>query len=197
MKESTNKAELARSLGIARSSLYYHRKKPQEDERIKEQIRAVMKEHEYYGHKRIALELGYNKKRIRRIMKKYGLKPKRRKSKKPDKAGDRGKTASITANRAKTLCPIQPDVLWVGDFTYLRWHGKFMYVATVLDVYTREIVGWHIGMKHTASLVIEAFLDAVSRGEKSPQIFHSDQGSEYVSGAYEQLLKSLNITPKK
>ena len=78
-------------------------------------------------------------------------------------------------------------------FTYIPWKDDFIYLATVLDVYTREIVGWHIGMRHTTDLVIKAFIDAVERTKKTPQIFHSDQGSEYVSGEYDLLLQNMNV----
>ena len=85
-------------------------------------------------------------------------------------------------------------MLWAGDFTYLPWHGGFVYVATVLDVHTREIVGWHIGLRHTTDLVMEAFQDAMKRTGITPRIFHSDQGSEYVSGSYEKMLETLGST---
>ena len=86
-------------------------------------------------------------------------------------------------------------MLYAGDFTYIPWDNGFVYVATVLDVFTREIVGWHIGLHHTTALITEAFLDAVRRTGAAPHIFHSDQGSEYVSGAYESLLESYGTTP--
>lgn len=81
-------------------------------------------------------------------------------------------------------------MLYAGDFTYIPWDNGFVYVATVLDVFTREIVGWHIGLHHTTALITEAFLDAVRRTGAAPHIFHSDQGSEYVSGSYELLLEA-------
>jgi putative transposase len=86
-------------------------------------------------------------------------------------------------------------VLWVGDFTYMPYRDDFIYLATALDVYSREVVGWHIGFNHTTSLVIEAFLDAAARVNNKPVIFHSDQGSEYISGEYEKLLETMNIKP--
>jgi len=194
MDNATNKSELARSLGIARSSLYYRSLRDKKDEAARNEIQAVLDQHPHYGHKRIALELGWNKKRSLRIMHKFDLHPKRRK-KKPHKPDDEGNTPSLVGNIAKTICPIRPNALWVGDFTYLPWRDDFIYLATALDVYTREIVGWHIGLNHTTSLVIEAFLDGAARTSGTPAIFHSDQGSEYISGGYEKLLETLNITP--
>lgn len=194
MKDSNNKTKLARKLGIARSSLYYKPKKPRKDEELRKQILLVQNDNTAYGHKRIALELGINKKRILRVMRLYNIRPLLLQGK-PNKQGDIGNKPTKVANIAKTICPIQPNVLWAGDFTYLLWFEGFVYVATVLDVYTREIIGWHIGLRHTTDLVIQAFQDALRRTEYRPKIFHSDQGSEYVSGDYEKMLEQLNITP--
>ena len=78
--------------------------------------------------------------------------------------------------------------MWAGDFTYLWFKDRFWYIATVIDIHTREIVGWHIANHHTTSLIIDAFGDAVRRTKTASKYFHSDQGSEYVAGAYESLL---------
>lgn len=194
MDRVANKTALARSLGMARSSLYYASVLEEKDEEARREIQAVHDQHPHYGHKRVALELGWNKKRALRLMSKFDLHPIRRK-KKPDKPDDQGNPSSLVGNIAKTLCPIRPNALWVGDFTYLPLRDDFIYLATVLDMYTREILGWHIGLNHTTSLVIEAFLDAAARTNSTPAIFHSDQGSEYISGDYEKLLETLNIKP--
>lgn len=196
MATARSKAALARKMGIARSSLYYKRKKPKEDSDIKEKILSLRDEHLAYGHRRMALFLGLNRKRIHRIMKKFGIRPKIVRGK-PWKLGDVGKPATAIPNIAKTLCPIAANVLWAGDFTYIPWRGDFIYAATIIDVFTREIVGWHIGMRHTTDLVIQAFLDATERSGKRPQIFHSDQGSEYMSGHYELLLANLHVRPSQ
>jgi putative transposase len=192
MSTAKNKTALADELGIARSSLYYHAKKPKEDNAIKEKILSLREEHPAYGHRRMALFLGLNRKRIHRVMRKFGIRPKIVRGK-PWKPGDMGKPATAIPNLAKTICPIAANVLWAGDFTYIPWRGDFIYLATILDLFTREIVGWHIGERHTADLVIQAFLDATVRTGQCPKIFHSDQGSEYVSGQYELLLANLHV----
>jgi transposase InsO family protein len=192
MKTSSNKTALARKLGVCRQSLYYAKKKPKKDEEIKTRILTVQEEHPAYGHKRIALHLKLNRKRILRVMKLFHLKPRLMRGK-PWKPNDIGKPATGIRNLAETICPVAPNALWAGDFTYIPWEGKFVYVATVLDVFTREIIGWHIGLHHTSDLVMRALLDAVERTGLTPHIFHSDQGSEYVSEAYETLLSNLNI----
>lgn len=192
MAEVTNKAALARKLGVSRQSLYYRPKKPKEDEDIKQKILAAREEHPAYGHRRMATHLGFNKKRVSRIMKLFHIRPKLMRGR-PGKSGDIGRAPTSIPNLAKGICPIAPGALWAGDFTYIPWKDDFIYLATVLDVYTREIVGWHIGMRHTTDLVIKAFVDAVERTKRTPQIFHSDQGSEYVSGEYDLLLQNMNV----
>lgn len=192
MARSSNKSAFARKLGICRQSLYYRPKKPKEDELIKTRIQAVLTDHAAYGHRRVAMELNMNHKRIARIMKRFSLRPRLMRGR-PAKANDRGRPPTGVPNLTKTLCPAKANILWAGDFTYLPWEGAFVYVATVIDVYTREIVGWHVGLRHTTDLVIQAFLDAYTHTGTAPQIFHSDQGSEYVSGQYELLLENLNI----
>lgn len=182
------KKALAKELGISRASLYYKPKKPPCDEEEKTKIIAVMEQHPAYGHRRVAMALGMNHKKTQRLMNKYHLKPKLRRGWRMVKTDDLGKPETRVENVLKVLCPIQPNIVWAGDFTYLWFVGRFWYVATVIDVYSREIVGWHIANHHTTALIIDAFQDAVRRTDAHPTYFHSDQGSEYVSGAYESLL---------
>lgn len=191
----STKTALAKKLGVARSSLYYKPKKPPADEALKAKITAVMAEHPAYGHRRVALALHMNKKLVRRIMCLHGLKPTLRRRSHPVKPDDQNRSETQATNVLKRLCPIRPNVVWAGDFTYLWWLGRFWYVATVIDVYTRELVGWQIANHHTTALISEAFKDAVRRSGKTPQWFHSDQGSEYVSGVYSLLLEAYDVIP--
>ena len=91
MEKKDNKTKLSKEMGVARSSLYYKPKREMIDLDIRKKIKEVIKEHKSYGHKRIALELKLNKKRILRVMKKYGIKPYRRRCKKPVKKDDLNK----------------------------------------------------------------------------------------------------------
>ena len=182
--KSLTKTALAKKLGVSRQSLYYRHKRPAVDEEVKKQIESVLTDHPSYGHKRIALELKLNKKRILRVMKKFGIKPYRRRVKKPRKKADEGKKAVAFMNIYKLLCPIAPFVVWVSDFTYIRFGSYFIYLATIMDMYTREIVGWNISRFHNQELILGALQDAVSRcGGKVAIYFHSDQGSEYDAEA--------------
>ena len=177
------KKELAEKLGVSRSSLYYHHKLPAKDKELKELIESTLTKHPEYGHKRLALELKINKKRILRVMNEFGIKPRRRRTQRPKKLDDQGNPPSQFPNVYKLWCPIIPGVLWAGDFTYLYFQGKFYYLATFIDVCTREIVGYHIGADHSYDLIDKAFDDALSK-HPSPLWSHTDQGSEYKSDAY-------------
>lgn len=179
-----NKTKLAKELGVSRSSLYYKRKREEIDSELKRQIESVMVDHKDYGHKRIAIHLKMGHNRIRRIMKKYGLKPYRRRAKKFIKKKDRGKPDNGIPNLIKPLLEknlvIRPNQVWCTDFTYIKFQGKFIYLATIIDLFTREVVGISLSRFHNKYMVIGVLEDAVVN-HKTPEIVHSDQGSEYDS----------------
>ena len=187
------KTALAQKLKISRGMLYYKHKKPVEDEKLKVEIEKVLAHHPAYGHRRIAMELGLNRKRIRRIMKKFHLMPKRRRNQKFIKPDDLGKPETGYINLIENFCPIRSNVVWVGDFTHIRFGDCWVYLATVMDIYTREIVGWHLANTHAKDLVIDAFLDALDKRRQAPVYFHSDQGSEYESDEYLKLLENQGV----
>lgn len=187
------KTELARKMGVSRSMLYYHYKRPIIDEEVKRQIESVLTDHKAYGHKRIALELKLNKKRILRVMKKFGIKPYRRQTRKFVKKDDLGKPSTSFQNEIEKFCPILPNIVWVTDFTYLKYQGKFIYFAVIMDLYTREIIGVNISRYHNKQLVLGAFIDALNRTKAVPKYIHSDQGSEYDSDEFVSFVQSKNI----
>lgn len=188
-----SKTQLAKKLGVSRSSLYYKAKRDEQDEEMKKQIVIVLGIHPAYGHKRIALEFPLNHKRILRVMKKYGIKPYRRRARKPRKKEDEGKDTTRWKNEIIGLCPIRPNVVWASDFTYILFMGKFIYLATIIDVYTREIIGWNISTKHDTKLVLGALKHAVERTGTIPIYLHSDQGSEYDAKTYEEYVLGKGI----
>lgn len=187
-----SKKDLAKKLGVSRSSLYYKSKMTARDNEVRHQIESVLTQNPEYGHKRIAIELKLNKKRILRVMKKFGIKPRRRKVRKPFKPNDIGKSKSSFPNVSKLWCPIRPGVLWASDFTYLYFQGRFFYLATIIDVFTREVVGYYLARHHSKTLVLSALEDALSRN-KAPLWIHSDQGSEYRSESYISRCKKARI----
>jgi transposase InsO family protein len=188
-----SKKELARELGVSRQSLYYKPKLPEKDLKLKSEIEKVMTRHQAYGHKRIAIALSINKKRVLRVMKLFGLKPKRRR-KKPDKPEDLGQAPMAIPNLVQGIIIDAPNKVWVSDFTYLPYYGRFVYLATLEDVFTRQVVGWEVSVRHNTDLVAQALLSALEH-YSVPEIAHSDQGSEYRSQIYLNLLKSFNIQP--
>lgn len=191
-RSKETKKELAARLGVSVSSLYYKPKRPAIDEEVKLQIEAVMAQNPTYGHKRIARTLKLNKKRILRVMHKYNLKPYRRRKKRLHKKADRNLPPVKHTNVSQVLCPVTPDVVWVSDFTYIKYQGKFIYLATILDDFTREVVGFNTGRFHNKELVLGA-LEHALLSDRKPQYLHSDQGSEYQSRAYEKLAKAAGI----
>lgn len=187
------KTNLAKKMGVSRGMLYYKHKIPAGDKVLGEQIEKVLKENPGYGHKRIALALKLNKKRILRVMKKFHLMPTKRRSKRFVKPDDLNKPEAKYINEIEQFCPIKPNIVWAGDFTHIRFQNTWVYLATVMDIYTREIIGWYLSTNHTRDLVIEAFLDAVDKRGAVPVYFHSDQGSEYESDEYLKLVENNGI----
>ncbi len=191
--KSENKRALAKKLGISRSSLYYQSKLKIRDQCLREEILGALHEHPSYGHRRLAIHLGRNRKCMLRVMKKFGIKPYRRRVRRPCKPGDIGKHPLNVANWAKAICPLKRGILWASDFTYFWFHGRWWYLATVIDVFSREIVGLSFSSKHDKELVLAALEDAL-RNHPAPHYLHSDQGSEYRSYAYLDMLKKHTIS---
>ena len=186
-----NKTNLAKEMGVSRGSLYYQSKLEPKDEQLKAAILATLDEHPAYGHKRIALHLDVNKKRVLRVMKKYGIEPiiKRKKA----KSGRKSVETYSYQNWTDKLCPLAPDIMWASDFTYIFFQQRWWYLATIIDVYTREIVGTAFSCYHNQDLVLEALHNALTR-RATPHYLHSDQGGEYMGHAYTSFVDSLNIT---
>lgn len=189
--EKMTKVELAQALGISRSLLYYQHSLPAKDLLLKGDIEQVLSDHSSYGHKRIAWELKVNRKRVLRVMTKFGIKPYRRRVK--PKEANVNKKPAIYINLIKGICPLKPHVIWAADFTWIPYQGSFLYLATLLDVYTREIVGWSISRYHTTALVVDALDHALKRTTISPHYHHCDQGSEYDSNEYIRLLNRHQV----
>ena len=160
------------------------------DLEIKKRILELREFHKNYGYRRLAIALNLNKKRVRRICKKYQIQIHR-------KASNPFKVSSQELNKypnlLKNLSPLTENIVWATDFTYLKYKDKFFYLATFIDIYTRKIVGFSISDKHDTDLILKAFYDAIHKENRSPAIIHSDQGTEYCSDKYFQALSKLNI----
>ncbi|HEY9583697.1 MAG TPA: IS3 family transposase [Candidatus Paceibacterota bacterium] len=188
--KSSQKSVIARELGISRGMLYYRAKKPDKDWRVKCSIEEVLREYPSYGHKRLAIHLRMNHKKILRVMKLYGIKPYRRRGKKPFKINK--KSNSVYPNLLLTEYPQYENHIWVSDFTYIPYKGRFIYLATVEDLFTRKIVGYSVLTNHSVQLTINALLSALHSASR-PVIFHSDNGSEYDAKDFITLISNVGI----
>jgi putative transposase len=181
------KSARAQLLGCARSTLYYQKKKIERDWALKVRIEEVLREHPSYGSPRIALVLKRNHKAIERVMKLFGIKAYRRRGKKWLK---KKKIQVIYANLLLVMIPSYQHHTWAADFTELWWKKKKLYVATVIDLYTREVVGMSIARNKGLALTMTALQDALFTHPR-PAIFHSDNGSEYRAHSFVETLETI------
>lgn len=179
----------ARALGIARSTLFYRKKKPDRDWELKCRIEEVLREFPSYGFRRVAQHLALNKKRVQRVMQLFGIKAYRRRGRKWKKPK---KQAVVYPNLLMQITPSYPHHAWVADFTYIPWKDRTVYLATTMDVYTRDVVGMSIMTTHTAALTIAALWSALLTHPR-PTLFHSDNGVEYNAIAFREILTNCNI----
>ena len=188
--EGRTKKEAAQALGVSRSTLYYRRKIPEKDGLLLADIRRVLQLHPSYGYRRLAIELKVNGKRVRRVMRLFGVKPYRRRGRKPARAKNAGGAAY--PNLIKGWFPEAAGIVWVSDFTYLPFQGRFVYLATVEDLHSREVVGWHVSTAHDSALTGAALFHALTC-HGAPRILHSDHGSEYTAAGYVELAHGFGI----
>lgn len=191
MTESeTTKMLRARELGVSRSTLYYHPKQPVKDWMLKCRIEEVLRIHPSYGSRRIALHLKMNRKGVKRVMGIFGIKAYRRRGRKYTKTKN---IKSIYPNILLTTYPAYEGHIWATDFTYIPFQGRFVYVATVIDLYTRKIAGLSVYTTHAVHLVLSALMSALHANAR-PTIFHSDNGSEYSSAVFIDALTTVGAT---
>ena len=145
-----------------------------------------------YGYRRVAIALSMNGKPVARIMRNNGLKPRlcRRKWR---KKGDIGLPVAQYHNEIKHVEILEPNIAWVADFTHIKYKSSWLYLATVIDIYTGEVIGSAISSRHNRFLVKSAALDAIKKRGLLPQYFHTDQGSEYQSEEHADFLAKLGV----
>ncbi len=189
--KNKNKTALAKALNISRSSLYYVSKKEEKDWKLKNEIETVLKKRgqKSYGSRRIAYALGMNRKRIQRVMRKYGIKPYRKRGRKWRK---KKKTEVVYENLLHYNVPSHPNHVWAADFTELGYHGLTVYIATVIDLFTREILGVTVSLNKGTQLTLQALYSALLKNSRS-KIFHSDNGKEYEAKVFVNTLCELGI----
>ncbi|EFQ1248338.1 MULTISPECIES: IS3 family transposase [Enterobacter cloacae complex] len=194
---------LCRVLDVHPSGFYAwlqqpHSQRHQADLRLTGQIKQFWLESGcVYGYRKIHLDLrdsgqqcGVN--RVWRLMKRVGIKaqvgyrsPRARK----------GEASIVSPNRLqRQFNPDSPDKRWVTDITYIRTHEGWLYLAVVVDLFSRKIIGWSMQSRMTKDIVLNALLMAVWRRNPQKQVLvHSDQGSQYTSHEWQSFLKSHGL----
>ena len=168
---------------------------------LTERIRQVHADsHETYGMPRVRAELieqgvVVSRKRVARLMRQHGL-----------RGISRRRSFTITTRRDKAQRPAPdlvqrrfeaqgPNQLWVADMTYVPTWSGFIYLAVVLDAWSRRVVGWAIGETMSTELVLAALNMALQQRRPEGVIHHSDQGSQYTSIAFGERCKKMGVRP--
>ena len=193
---------MCRVLNIPRSSYYKSQKnvlgkRDQENLIIKVEIKRIFIESKQrYGSPRITEELkrkgiSCNRKRVARLMREDGLRAKMFRRYKITTKSNHNKIRDKNILNGKFETK-RSNQIWSGDITYIRTSEGWLYLAAVMDLYTRKIVGWQTDKRITSKLVEEAMKKALSENKK-PEIFHSDQGVQYASEGFRNILRDNKI----
>ena len=190
--------ELAR---VSRAGFYRWRHAPpgfDHDLDLRDEIQRIALEFGYYGWPRITAELrrrgwGANHKRVYRIMREDNLLC-LRKRKFAVVTTDSSHDRPIYPNLAGAMTLSGINQLWVADITYIRLELEFVYLAVVLDVFSRRVIGWSLDRTLEDELTLQALQMALERRSPAPGlVHHSDQGVQYASSGYTGLLKDRGI----
>jgi putative transposase len=186
---------VCRLLGVPRSSIYYVAQPVPDDEAMyKTALLDLAGEWPTYGYRRLTAmmrRLGWkvNRKRVRRWMDEldlHGAPPKR-----TTRTTNSNHSFPRYPNLVQTLEITRPNQVWVADITYVRLRTEFVYLAVLMDVFTRTIRGWHLGRNLDQGLTLAALERALVVA--TPEIHHSDQGVQYAATDYVKRLQKLNV----
>lgn len=184
---------VCRTLGCPRSS-YYYQAKGRDDQVLKEALKQVAGTWPTYGYRRLTAQLqreGWpvNGKWVRRVMGELGLQGKVYRKKRRTTNSDH--PFPRYPHLVQELEVVRPDQVWVADITYVRLQREFVYLAVIMDLFTRCIRGWHLGRSLSQELTLVALEQALAK--RTPEIHHSDQGVQYAATAYVQLLEATGV----
>lgn len=179
----------AAALGINRKNIYRRLKQPTKDRALKAQIEAVHREHPAYGHRRVALHLGINHKRVQRVMAQFNLRPPRRRIRHYSTVSTPHHTYH---NLLNGMTIAHPHQVWCSDLSRLVYRGTLWYLATIEDRATRQVIATRIGKRHDSSLVLATMKQALATGH-TPAIFHSDQGTEFMAQVCTDYLEQRGV----
>lgn len=193
-------SRLCRLAGVSRSG-YYRSLKPSVDKteemKLRDEIQKIALKINTYGYRSITGELRRRKwvvngKRVLRIMREDNLLCLRRRSFVRTTNSDHN--LPIYPNLARELKVSGLNQLWVADITYIRLVNEFVYLAVILDSFSRRVIGWSLGRSLESELALNALKMAINRGRvKAGLVHHSDRGSQYASRVYTDLLKDRGI----
>jgi len=185
---------------ISRDS-YYHWLKTKDRQRvdadIRDEIEIITLQFPGYGHRRVTEELkrrGYDigRKKVLRVMQEESLLCQLKKA--WVKTTDSNHPFRTYPNLARDIVLTGINQLWVSDITYIRLPQEFVYLAVILDAYSRKVVGWHLSRRINQDLCLEALeMALVNRDIQPGLIHHSDRGVQYAAGDYVNRLKEANI----
>ena len=196
---------MCRAFDVSRAGFYAWRdrepsQRARSDADLAARIRTIHKaSRESYGAPRIHAELqeagvAASRKRIARLMKEEGLAGvSRRRGTRTTFRDERVRPASDLVDR--NFRAEAPDRLWVADITYVPTWAGFLYLAVVLDAFSRRIVGWSMGLDLKTQLVLDALNMALTQRRPTAVIHHSDQGSQYTSVAFGLRCKEAGVRP--
>jgi len=181
-------------LEVPRSSYYYHAQW-RDDAALTVALREVADEWPTYGYRRLTVQVRRDKKiianskRVRRLMKlmHLGQKPKRKKR----RTTNSQHPFPRYPNLVQDLDVVRPDQVWVVDLTYIRLKTEFVYLAVIMDVFTRSIRGWYLSRTLDQDLTLTALKRALA--QHTPELHHSDQGIQYAATAYTDLLRATGV----
>jgi transposase InsO family protein len=177
-------------------STYYYQPVQSDESELEAAIEEIAGQFPIYGTRRVTNQLRrsphrftVNRKRVRRIMaKKELLRPVKRRKR---RTTDSQHPYPRYPNLVKELEIAHPDQVWVSDITYIHLHQEYVYLAIIMDVFTRSIRGWCLSRTLDQELTLMALRAALET--HSPEIHHSDQGVQYAAYAYTDLLKAHGI----
>ncbi len=169
-------------MGLARSTFYDTLPAPLDAAELVARIGTICDEFECYGYRRVGAALRHqgvvvNGKKLRRLMREHGLQPKRRR--RYVVTTDSDHSGPIYPDLAKDLAPDRPNQLWMADLTYVSIPGAFVYLAAILDAWSRKVVGYAISRSIDARIAVAALKAAIrNRAPATGCIHHSDRGSQ-------------------
>jgi transposase InsO family protein len=207
MKDRHPLTEMADALEVSASGYADHQQKAlrprrQEDLLIAQELKTAFEQSRHtYGAPRLRVALGrkgrrVGKNRIARLQRQLGIRPRHKRRWRPPTTQCEPSLPVAENWLAKVPAPDRPNQIWVADITYIPTKEGWLYLAAIMDLYSRKIVGWNICENLSTPLVTRAWDKAWKNRRPCPGLLHhSDRGSQYASGAFQALLANHRAAP--